>query len=174
MTVEGGLSRELLRRAFASLNRELASSSQTTDVFVFGGAVMVLSYDARPVTRDVDAVWRPHGPTQQAASRVAAELGLPNSWLNEQASFYLPSNVEWAGQTLFEGSHLKVIAAPPELMLAMKARAGRPVDLEDVVVLSRALGLRSASEVMTIVERVFDEPLNAQKRIRLEERFESF
>jgi hypothetical protein len=38
---------------------------------------MALAYDAQRVTRDVDAVFVPHGIVHEEAVRVADDLGLP-------------------------------------------------------------------------------------------------
>ena len=59
------------------------------DVFVVGGAAMALAYDATRVTRDVDAVFKPHGIVLEEARKVADDLGLPYWWLNDQASVYI-------------------------------------------------------------------------------------
>ena len=48
-----------------------------------GGAAMALAYDAARVTRDVDAVFKPHGIVLEEARKVADDLGLPYWWLNE-------------------------------------------------------------------------------------------
>ena len=47
---------------------------------------MALAYDAARVTRDVDAVFKPHGIVLEEARKVADDLGLPYWWLNEPAS----------------------------------------------------------------------------------------
>jgi hypothetical protein len=50
---------------------------------------MALAYDAARVTRDVDAMFQPHGIVHEEAMQVAKDLGLPRWWLNEQASTYI-------------------------------------------------------------------------------------
>ena len=47
------------------------------DVFIVGGAAMALAYDAARVTRDVDAMFKPHGIVHEEAMQVANDLGLP-------------------------------------------------------------------------------------------------
>jgi len=47
------------------------------DIYVFDGAAMALAYDSRRATRDVDALFKPHGIVLEEARAVAAELGLP-------------------------------------------------------------------------------------------------
>jgi hypothetical protein len=75
-----------IERAFTALGERLARRGVVADVFVVGGAAMVLAYDAARVTRVVDAVFMPHGIVLEEASKVAEDLGLPRWWLNEQAS----------------------------------------------------------------------------------------
>ncbi len=50
---------------------------------------MTMAYDATRVTRDVDSLFVPHGIVLEEARHVAADLGLPPWWLNEQASVYI-------------------------------------------------------------------------------------
>jgi hypothetical protein len=77
-----------IEEAFRQLGDRLAKRGVVADIYVFGGAAMALAYDSRRATRDVDALFKPHGIVLEEARAVAAELGLPNWWLNEQASSY--------------------------------------------------------------------------------------
>jgi hypothetical protein len=89
VTSPGGdvlLDRAGLERAFTAPGERLARRGVVADVFIVGGAAMALASDATRVTRDVDAVFIPHGIVLEEAGRVAADLGLPRWWLNEQAS----------------------------------------------------------------------------------------
>jgi hypothetical protein len=87
MTTDRLLDRDLLRRAFDLLATKLARSRVVGELHVFGGAAMVLAFDERVATRDVDALFRPDGPVLEAAWKVADELGLPRS-LNIVARFF--------------------------------------------------------------------------------------
>jgi hypothetical protein len=49
----------------------------TADVHVVGGAALAMAYDAGRVTRDIDAVFQPHGAVLEEAWKVAEEMGLP-------------------------------------------------------------------------------------------------
>jgi hypothetical protein len=86
---EPTLDRSALEHAFRLLGDRLARRGVVADLYVFGGAAMALAYDARRSTRDIDAVFEPHGIVLQEAEAVARELGLPRWWLNEQASAYV-------------------------------------------------------------------------------------
>jgi Nucleotidyltransferase of unknown function (DUF6036) len=80
------LDRAAIEDAFRRLGDRLARRDVVADVYIFGGAAMALAYDARRATRDIDAVFKPHGVVQEEAWAVADDLGLPRWWLNEQAS----------------------------------------------------------------------------------------
>jgi hypothetical protein len=71
------LGREEIERAFTALGERLARRGIVADVFVVGGAAMAMAYDAARVTRDVDAVFKPHGIVLEEARKVADDLGLP-------------------------------------------------------------------------------------------------
>ena len=77
------LDRRAIAEAFSLLGDRLARRGLVADIYVFGGAAMALAYDARRATRDIDAVFKPHGVVIEEAWAVAEELGLPQWWLNE-------------------------------------------------------------------------------------------
>lgn len=150
------LSAERIREAFAALADRLRRRGVRGDLYVFGGAAMVMAYDAREGTRDVDAIWSPHGVIVEEAGVVAAALGLPGWWLNEQASSYVSQLDDVAKVPVFDHPNLRVGAASPRHMLAMKAFAGRAGrDHDDLVVLCRLLAITTADEVVAICSAVF-------------------
>ena len=83
------LDRAGIEDAFRRLGDRLARRGVVADVYVFGGAAMAMAYDARRATRDVDAIFVPHGIVLEEARALADELGMPHWWLNEQASSYV-------------------------------------------------------------------------------------
>ncbi len=115
------LDRPAIEEAFRRLGDRLAKRGVVADVYVFGGAAMALAYDSRRATRDVDAIFKPHGIVLEEALAVAAELGLPHWWLNEQASSYVAPGGDSTASRVFDHPGLRVFAASPEHLLAMKA-----------------------------------------------------
>lgn len=162
--------RERLREAFDLLAMKLARRGVVGEVHVFGGAAMVLVFDERAATRDVDALFEPDGPMLEAAREVAVELGLPASWLNNQASSYV-SGRTGRGTPVYDHPNLRVLTTPPEHLLAMKVRAARAVrDANDLRMLLHSLDIHSLDQVIEIVERYFpDEPLGPRSRQLLED-----
>ena len=101
---------------------------------------------------------------------VAAELGLPSWWLNEQATVYLPPGPDPDASAVLDRPGLTVVAASPRHLLAMKVRAARQGDIADILVLSRLLGASSAEAVSRIAKEVFGvETLSDRSRAVLDD-----
>lgn len=142
------------------------------DLYVFGGAAMALAYDGRRVTRDIDAVFKPHGIVLDEAAAVADDLGLPRWWLNEQASVYVAPGGDVAAPRVFDHPGLRVSAASPEHLLAMKVLAARRRDAGDIRFLVDHLKLTSPADVLTLCRDVFpDEEVPGRARLVLDDVF---
>jgi predicted nucleotidyltransferase len=166
------LDRAGIEEAFRRLGDRLARRGVVADLYVFGGAAMALAYDSRRATRDVDALFKPHGIVLEAAAAVAAELGLPRWWLNEQASSYTAPGGDPAAARVFDHPGLRVFAASPEHLLAMKALAARPRDSADIRQLAQVLGLHTVDGVLALVREIFpEEEPPARLRLLLEDIF---
>jgi hypothetical protein len=166
------LDRAAIEDAFRRLGDRLARRGVVADLYVFGGAAMALAYDARRSTRDIDAVFQPHGVVLDEARAVADELGLPQWWLNEQASTYVASGGDSNAPRVFDHPGLRVSAASPEHLLAMKVLAARRRDADDIRFLVKHLNLTTVDEVLALCAEVFpDEEVPARARLVLEDAF---
>jgi predicted nucleotidyltransferase len=166
------LDRAAIEDAFRRLGDRLARRGVVADLYVFGGAAMALAYDARRSTRDIDAVFQPHGVVLDEARAVADELGLPQWWLNEQASAYVAPGGDTNAPRVFDHPGLRVSAASPEHLLAMKVLAARRRDAEDIRFLVKHLNLTTVEEVLGLCAEVFpDEEVPARARLVLEDAF---
>lgn len=115
---------------------------------------MCLVYDARPATKDVDAIFQPTSEMRQAIARVAAVYDLPDDWLNDAVKGYVVPHQQ---RVLFDFPHLKIFVPEPDYLLAMKALAARSetLDRDDVKLLIKLLGIKGAEEVFTILEKYY-------------------
>lgn len=166
------LDRAAIQDAFRRLGDRLAHRGIVADIYIIGGAAMALAYDARRATRDIDAVFQPHGVVLEEARAVADELGLPPWWLNEQASAYVAPGGDPAAPRVFDHPGLRVSAASPEHLLAMKVLAARRRDIEDISYLVKHLGLSSTAEVLEVCAAVFpEEPVPDRARLVIEDLF---
>lgn len=128
------LSRVTILKALEELARELGAMGTTgqEEIVLAGGAALVLMYNAREATRDVDVCWVGSGSAsvREAARRVATALELPEDWLNDGAKGYL--NGLLPGEVLLDRPTLLVRTLGPQQLLAMKLSAWRDdVDISD-------------------------------------------
>jgi methylmalonyl-CoA mutase cobalamin-binding subunit len=82
------LTREQILAALNALNRALAESGVMGEICLFGGTVMVLAFNARLGTKDVDAVFQPATAVRDLARQVGESVGLPSNWLNDGVKGY--------------------------------------------------------------------------------------
>jgi hypothetical protein len=166
------LTRADIRRLLEALDAELAAAGVEGEIYLVGGAVMCLVFDARPATRDVDAFFRPTPLIRQAAARVAVKQGVPETWLNDAVKGFLSPRGDF--DPYLELPHLRVFTARPDYLLAMKCasmRLGAEFrDLDDVRYLLRYLNISTVEAALAVVRRYFDEGMLAPKtRLALEE-----
>jgi predicted nucleotidyltransferase len=166
------LGRAELERAFTALGERLARRGVVADVFVVGGAAMALAYDANRVTRDVDARFVPHGIVLDEARQVAKDLGLPPWWLNEQATAYISGKDDPGKRRVFDHPGLRVMAASPEHVFAMKALAARTRDIDDLRLLAGMIGVETADAALRVCADFYpDEPIPLRTDAVLRELF---
>ncbi len=166
------MDRAEIRQCLEELNDELRAMNVKGEVCLYGGAVMCLVFDARPNTKDVDAIFRPTQQIRQAAARVAAAHDLKPDWLNDAVKGFV---VPHSQRVLFDHSHLKVYVPEADYLLAMKALAARvdTTDKTDVQLLIKSLGLKTAAEVFAILERYYPhQQIKPATQFFIEELFE--
>lgn len=124
------------------------------ELALVGGALMVLVYEARESTRDVDAiVLAPPeaGTVRELAQVVASERGWPDDWLNDGAKGYLIGLS--SGPMVFSAAGIEVRSPATAQLLAMKLSAWRDdVDIADARRLLQEMS-GSRDEVWQIVEQ---------------------
>ncbi len=126
------LDRERLSQAFQLLGEDLAGKGVFLEIAVYGGSAIVMQFEWRRSTEDVDAVVR-EGYDERAlgtsVARVAERMGLPPDWLNNAVGMFTPLH---ESDSLFEMSGtypdaglpgLRVLLAKPHYLLAMKLKA---------------------------------------------------
>lgn len=152
------LDRKAIQRAFKGLEKHLAGRGVRAHVYIVGSAALVLAHRRSRTTMDVDALSIDHRVTVLAAARsVAREQGLQDDWLNDQVRWVpvLPPRPDARAEVLFDSPHLVVTGASAPHILAMKVRAARPRDLEDIKSLVRELGITKMQEVREIHGAVY-------------------
>lgn len=120
------LDRAIMEQALVRLGELAAADGHTLTLIVVGGAAMVLNYQSRYATQDVDAffVTPPEARATRAwAKTVAAEVGLDADWLNDGAKGFM-QGISY-GPLLIDAPGIMVYQISPEQLLAMKLSAWR-------------------------------------------------
>ena len=163
-------------QALAALDANLAGRGIKGEICLFGGAVMVLAFQARQSTRDVDAVFAPAAVVREAVAEVGRERGWAEDWLNDGVKGFVSArqNVQDAGLNLL---NLSVTMPVPEYLLAMKCMAARAEqgsrDMDDAKFLIRRLGLPNVEAALAIVEDYYPpQRLTVKTRYFVEAAFE--
>jgi hypothetical protein len=117
------LTADAILRAFDALSEELLRRSECAQIAIAGGAALVLLFNARESTKDVDAyiVSPTAAVVRDAVAEVAAALELPRDWLNDAAKGYFVGLS--LGAPLFDSPSLTIRAVTTAQLLAMKLAA---------------------------------------------------
>ena len=123
-----------LAKAFRKLNGKTASA----EIILVGGAAILVNYNFRDMTNDVDAVIHASSAMKEAINRVADDHALPNGWLNAdfmRTSSYSPKLTEFSMHYKPFFGVLDVRSIQAEYLVAMKLCAGRKYkhDLSDII-----------------------------------------
>ena len=141
------LTRSGIGRALEALAAALPTRDAPRELWVVGGAALVMLYGARETTKDVDAFTLDAAASAElraAAASVASRLGLPEDWLNDGAKGYLHGLAP--GELLFSAPGLVVRSVAAEQLFAMKLSAWRDdLDVSDArLLLSKLSGDRTS------------------------------
>lgn len=156
-----GLSRDEILAGLAKLDQRLDQAGATGELCLFGGTVMVLAFNARLSTRDVDAIFKPTSLIRQFATEIALELNWPSDWLNDGVKGFQSAQAETTQADLPQFSHLRIYRPTTEYLLAMKCMASRALhaesagDKSDILTLVKKLNLTTIEQVLAIVTRFF-------------------
>lgn len=156
------LSRAKVIRALTRLGELCAVSQSKVEIAIYGGAVMMLAYDCRAATKDVDAIFHPAAVVEPLVVQVAQEFQLPDDWLNSGVKAFIAKREEREAFAELQIPGLVITRPSAKYLLAMKCMAGRlPTpfrvgDLADLKFLLRKLGIGSIEEVDAIVTEFYE------------------
>lgn len=143
-----------IEKYLEQLNDKLADMNVKGEICLYGGAAMCIVFNARPSTKDVDAVFEPSRIIRDAAKQIAEQYNLNHDWLNDGVKGFLEKHEK---KILFVWNHLKVYYAEPDYLLAMKAMSARidSTDRNDIIFLIKRLNIQSPDEVFSIIEKYY-------------------
>ena len=179
--------RQTLERALHELGRRAHAEGKTIEIAIYGGSALMLTYDWRLATKDVDAVFEADRTTVRRLARdIAEEYDWDPNWLNDGVKGFLSAaDASPEAKRLFrtypseDEPGLRVLLSNPEYLFAMKCRAMRiggveeSVDIEDIKGLAKEIGLTSAREALDLVTAFYpDRVIEPKTRFGLEEIFD--
>ncbi|MBP6217576.1 MAG: hypothetical protein KA436_03195 [Oligoflexales bacterium] len=151
------LDKREIEKLLQMLNSELGRDEVIGEIYLVGGAVMCLVLEARLATKDLDGYFAPTAKIRAAASRIAAKMQVQEDWLNDSVKGFLSSKGTFS--QFLELSHLRVLTANPDYLLAMKCLAMRIGhefhDIDDVRYLLRYLNISKYDVALTVIARYY-------------------
>jgi hypothetical protein len=177
--------RAVLLQAFQELGQRAFDEGKTIEIAIYGGSALMLTYDWRLATKDVDAVFEADRQTvRRLAADIAEAHGWSSDWLNDGVKGFLSARDSEAKSLL--GTYpsdaapgLRVMVANPAYLFAMKCRAMRiggmeaSADVDDIRQLAAELGVTTAQAALDLLARFYPAQLiEAKVRFGLEEIFD--
>ena len=137
----GLLTRQDIINGLQRLGQLAAANGCTLRIMVVGGAAIVLGFNTRESTHDIDALFLSPPDAKavrQWSAQVAREFDWPEDWLNDAAKGYVVGPT--AGPVILSSPGIEVLRATTEQLLAMKLCAWRDdVDIGDATHLVKEL-----------------------------------
>jgi hypothetical protein len=155
------LSKEEIIAALSRLNDFLAEANVIGELCLFGDTAMVIVFNARLSTRDVDALFQPAALIRELAEKIADERGLPHHWLNDGVKGFQANNPEITQDSVPQFPNLRIYRPSAEYLLAMKCMAARATgpetsgDKNDIMLLIKHLNLKTTDKVIENLTRFF-------------------
>jgi hypothetical protein len=176
------LDRAKIEEAFRIMGQYLLDRKVLGEITVYGGSAIILQFDWRTFSMDVDATVisaSNHGVVMDAVRYAANRLDLASSWLNESVTMYA-RRAEQDADRVFVGTYpspdrvgLRVMAAKPSYILAMKLKALERAtaddrDYQDAIALGVACGVTTVDGLREVFRKFFaDEELPYAAELRL-------
>ena len=140
MSAEKPFTKENLEHYLLELSKEfrkLHGRKMPAEIIIIGGGAVLLKYNFRSSTGDVDAIVRSPSVMQEAINSVGEKYHLPNGWLNtdfKNTASYSSVLIEKSKHYKTFSNILDIRVIDAEYLLAMKLMSGRGYknDLSDI------------------------------------------
>ncbi len=153
------MTKETIIKAFRRLSELLDKEDKQAEIYVVGGGAMILAYNARTITKDIDAIYSNKEIIYKISKEIAKEMNLDEHWINDAAKSFIPAKKDENSIIIIDEKNLKVMAASEEYMLAMKLLASRIEDKPDIEFLLNKLNIKSATEALYIIRNLYPDKL---------------
>jgi len=160
------LSRKQILLYLEELSLEMGKQNLKGEILLFGGAAMVLAFNARSSTKDVDAIFRPKKEIYVSSEKIARKHHLPEGWLNDSVKGFITSD-SFKQNLFIRYKNLSVYTPEPQYLLAMKCISMRigmeSSDIDDIKTLLKHLKIKKAAAVFQLLEKYYPQNKIPQK-----------
>lgn len=139
MSIDVPFSRENLDKYLMELAKDFKKRShgQYAEIILVGGASIIINYNFRLASYDIDADYIAYSTFKESIKAVATKFNLPTDWLNDdfkKTSSYSPKIVQYSEEYKVFCGKLAVRTVRAEYLVAMKLVSGRQYkkDLSDI------------------------------------------
>ena len=136
------INRQDIGNLFCALANEYESLGGSNDVNIYlvGGASIILSFDYRMSTIDIDAYFKNNELLQKSIINISKKLNLQSDWINQDfvnTPSYSPKISKFANPFSTYGKFIHLFTLEPKYLIAMKLKSSRPTggDLDDIVMM---------------------------------------
>lgn len=167
--VKSRLAKKEILTALKALDKKLAETGTKAEICLYGGTSMVLAFNARLSTKDVDAVFKPKGIIRKLAEEIAEDLDLEKGWLNDGVKGFLSQKEKVADQGVPQFPYIQITRPTADYLLAMKCMAARAPgydtqgDRADILFLMGRLKITTEKEALEIIEGFYPKERIAAK-----------
>ena len=148
------------------LSAEMGKQNLKGEILLFGGAAMVLVFNARAATKDVDAIFRPKKEIYAISKKIAVKHHLAEGWLNDSVKGFVTSD-SFQQNLFIRYNHLSVYTPEPEYLLAMKCISLRigmeSSDIDDIKTLLKYMKIKKTEDVFNLIEKYYPQNKIPQK-----------
>lgn len=160
------LSKKQILQYLQVLSSEMERQNLKGEILLFGGAAMVLAFNARSSTKDVDAIFRPKKEIYAISKEIALKYYLPEGWLNDSVKGFITSD-SFKQNLFIRYNNLSVYIPEPQYLLAMKCMSMRigmeSSDIDDIKTLLKYLKIKKTEEVFQLIEKYYPQNKIPQK-----------
>jgi len=179
---EAILDAQRMRVLFNEIGKRFAARGQVAEIAVFGGSALILMFDFRESTRDIDYVQIKGGMREMAtiAEDIAHREGLPQGWFNDAVRIFVSDRPDYRLLGDFPAANpgLRVFTASPRYVLAMKIDSMRSSletnDIKDIWNLIDICEIADSEQARALYREFFpDKPLPKRNDLILEDIFDA-
>jgi hypothetical protein len=160
------LSKKQILQYLEELSAAMEKQNLKGEILLFGGAAMVLAFNARSATKDVDAIFRPKKEIYAISNEIAGKHHLAEGWLNDSVKGFITSD-SFKQNLFIRYNNLSVYIPEPQYLLAMKCMSMRigveSSDVDDIKTLLEHLKIKKAEDVFQLIEKYYPQNKIPQK-----------